>query len=834
MNVNGQNIEQKSKTLYQNDSLFRLHQRYTDYEEIPIGLYLDKKAVQKQGGTGIGVLSRISGVTFDKGSLLSIRGLSPRYSTVTIDGLTAPITEQTIKAFAIGLLPATAVQELSVFKSGSYNNQAEWAGALVAISTKAEVDNDYNNIALNIGYQHNFTFNTFLKDADYGSKFGDIFGYGADRRKITNDIVSRDEFANLSRNEAAEQGKLLRNAWELEKTNAIPSFKMAYSMGRVLRDNATSKLSTINSILYSRQQGGSHINRASYTGYETDETGTVVASALENYMTDGVYKTSANVSLNSGWFYKYNDKNEYNFDFTYSHQGTNSTLSRYRVALNTGNEAYAAQYGLLTKSVLLSRLTGAHNISEKTDIDWSFGVSLTGREEPDLRRSAAQRGYDNPDEPFLLIIPESSKADQGARFYSDLLDNAYGGRIDLNHDVIDAVFQLKAGAIIESTERDFEARIITSAKDDFTSPNLRFVNASELGTVYAPENYGPNGYYLVDGTTDYDVYNASNFTFGAYTGLENTFLNGRLKSAVGLRFESFNQQLASGDVDVDTDSNNVLPYLNLNYRLGARTILKAAYTKSLNRPAFRELSPFSFYDFDYRSDISGNPDLRIATIDNIDISLEHDFDRDGYFAINAFYKKITDPIEMVYIIRSDSPLFSFDNAAGAHVTGFELEFAKHLSNNEFSIFNQINFRANVTYTYSLIDLGSETNEVAAERPLQGQIPLVISSGLVYTNPKNTIQFNLDYLYQGKSLFSVGNGVETFPWYIKPQNFLNAGFSVALNKAVKLNLYASNIINTPYEQVEDANLDGKLNSAVDKQVLYGLSYQSYSISMSYNF
>ncbi|MGJ5643071.1 TonB-dependent receptor [Formosa sp. S-31] len=829
-----QNSKSEAQQDEEIDSIILQHNRAANFEERPIGLYLDKSAVQRQGGSGVAVLSRISGVSFDRGSLLSVRGLSPRYATVLIDGLSAPITEQTVKAFAIGLLPGTAVQELDVFKSGVYSNPAEWAGALVNVSTNADVNQDYNTVAFNLGYQLHFTFNTFLKDTDYGSKFGDFFGYGAASRKLTNNLVSRDDFSKLNRNEAAALGALQRNSWALEQSTALPSFKLAYNMGRILKADSTSKLTTINSVLFSRNQGGSHVNRANYSGYKTDDNGTVISSDLESYMTDGVYKTSASFALNSGWYYKHNDDNSYNLDFTYSHNGTNSTLSRYRVGLKSDNEAYAAQYGMLTKSVLLSRLSGSHEFFEDTDVDWSFGVSVTGRQEPDLRRAGAQRDFNNQDDPFLLIIPESSKADQGARFFSDLNDAYLGGRIDVDHDFIDDVFELKAGTLFERNTRDFEARIITTAKDDFTDPLLRFVSASELGTVFSPENYGPNGYYLVDGTTDFDVYTASNYTVAAYAGLENSFFENRLKSSVGIRFEKFNQKLQSGDVNVDANSNDVLPYINLNYRLGDRSVVKAAYTKSINRPAFRELSPFSFYDFDYRADISGNPDLKNASIDNYDLSWEYVFGRDEYLAVNAFYKQISDPIEMIYVIRSDSPLFSFNNASGANVAGLELECAKYLSSNINSFLYRLNFRANITYTNSVIDLGADTSEATSERPLQGQIPLIISTGFVYANLKNTVQLNLDYLYQGKSLFSVGNGVDTFPWYIKPQHFLNAGLSFALNKATKLRVFASNILNTPYEQVEDANLDGKLNGSVDKQVLYGLSYQSYSLSLSYNF
>ena len=189
---------------------------------------------------------------------------------------------------------------------------------------------------------------------------------------------------------------------------------------------------------------------------------------------------------------------------------------------------------------------------------------------------------------------------------------------------------------------------------------------------------------------------------------------------------------------------------------------------------------------------------------------------------------------MIYVIRADSPQFTFNNAASAEIGGLELEFAKKLSRVSGSAFNRMFLNVVASFTDSSIDLGANSSEAASSRPLQGQIPVLLSGGLTYFNKKETFQITLDYTYQGQYLFSVGDGQETFPWYVAPQNLLNVGSSVDLNDNLSLKLVVTNILNAPFRQVEDANLNGSINDAVDNEVQYGLSYQSVFLTLAYKF
>ena len=815
-----------------NDSISSTyHLRQYDLQNTMVGNSFDKVAVAQLGGSATGILSRVSGVVFQSGGLVSVRGLSPRYSSISIDGLSAPITEQNVKAFSLGLLPASAVQGIDVSKSGQYTNSGEWGGANINLSTKATVDEDFNTISFSTGMQQHVTFNNFAQESAYGG-FADFMGYGAQSRDFTQDISDRESLQAMSRNEAAAQGALMQNTWGVEQSTAVPNFKLGYTMGRLILDNSALKLHNINSFNFSRVQSGKDSHRAKYTAYERDANDEVIGSSMASYMTDKQYSTVADVSLNSSWTLDMGDDHAINANVSYSHSGDNTVLTRYFIGLASNKEGAYSQIGLTEKELLLGRLSGTHHISDKTDIDWALGAAISNRNEPDLRRTAYQRNLDEPDAAFYLIIPESSKADAGARFSSALHDNFYSGRADLSHDIIDGQFQLKAGFLVETNERDFAARIVTSVKDDFTDPNLRFVEPSELDHTFAPENYGANGYYLVDGTTDYDSYDANSRLLAGYMGSENQW-GKRIKTSLGIRFENYAQALNSGDVNVDNNSTDLLPYFNSNWAIDKQSALKLAFSTSVNRPTFRELSPFSFYDFDYRADIQGNPDLENAKLYNVDVNYLYNFGQNEYVSVGGFYKKIDNPIEMVYVVRSDLALFSFENTEAAQVAGVEMEFAKHLTYNAGNPLSNVMLTGNFSYTYSQIDLGEDTREVTSNRPLQGQTPLLGSLAASY-QWHNKAQFTLAYAYRGKSLYSVGDGQETYPWYLDAMNSLNAGASYQFKNNMKLKLFATNLLNTPTVLVEDANMNGNLNDTVDKVISRSERYQSYNLTLSYRF
>lgn len=99
---------------------------------------------------------------------------------------------------------------------------------------------------------------------------------------------------------------------------------------------------------------------------------------------------------------------------------------------------------------------------------------------------------------------------------------------------------------------------------------------------------------------------------------------------------------------------------------------------SVNRQEFRELSPSTYYDFDMFSTITGNPDLRQAVVQNVDLRYELYPAAGETISVAVFYKHFKNPIEWNYVDAGGSYQFSFENARSARNYGVEIDLRKAL------------------------------------------------------------------------------------------------------------------------------------------------------------
>ncbi|MDZ7765539.1 MAG: TonB-dependent receptor [Melioribacteraceae bacterium] len=68
-----------------------------------------------------------------------------------------------------------------------------------------------------------------------------------------------------------------------------------------------------------------------------------------------------------------------------------------------------------------------------------------------------------------------------------------------------------------------------------------------------------------------------------------------LNLIAGARYETTDISILSADPNIDEgkiSEDDLLPSVNLVYRLNDEMNIRAAYTKTLARPTFREIAPF--------------------------------------------------------------------------------------------------------------------------------------------------------------------------------------------------------------------------------------------------
>lgn len=102
---------------------------------------------------------------------------------------------------------------------------------------------------------------------------------------------------------------------------------------------------------------------------------------------------------------------------------------------------------------------------------------------------------------------------------------------------------------------------------------------------------------------------------------------------------------------LENSYTDLLPSLHLVYRLSDNVQLRGAWSNTIGRPDYAELSSFQDFEFDEVEDgiweggiEEGNPELKPLRAMNFDVSVEYYRGPWGLFSIGGFYKRIIDPI----------------------------------------------------------------------------------------------------------------------------------------------------------------------------------------------
>jgi outer membrane receptor protein involved in Fe transport len=136
-------------------------------------------------------------------------------------------------------------------------------------------------------------------------------------------------------------------------------------------------------------------------------------------------------------------------------------------------------------------------------------------------------------------------------------------------------------------------------------------------------------------------------------------------------------------------------------------------------------------------------------------------------SISGFYKNFINPIEMINRTgTSGSPELYFANVNKVDNFGAELELKLKLStfskNKQHSFLSNTNIFTNVSYINSNVDLTGYIGS-GDTRPLQGQSPYIINSGVFWQNSNKDWQASVSYNYVAPRIYIVGNVQEPSVW-----------------------------------------------------------------------
>ena len=250
-------------------------------------------------------------------------------------------------------------------------------------------------------------------------------------------------------------------------------------------------------------------------------------------------------------------------------------------------------------------------------------------------------------------------------------------------------------------------------------------------------------------------------------------------------------------------TQHLLPAISVNWDVTEHTRLRAAISRTIARPSFKEISPVVFQNIETGDYFVGNRDLQLSNIMNYDTRWEWFPSPGSLIGVSFFGKVIRNPIELSL---SNDPVtgttFSkYINAPEGRIFGLELEFQRDLSFITPEL-RPYSLGMNYSYIYSqasrpvfIDNLGQPIPSLhGTNRRLQGQPDYIFNFNLTYDSEENPIGGGIFLNIVGPQLYAVGGLPEDPDIFQEPFTTLDLGLSYRISKKAKLQFRAQNVLN----------------------------------------
>jgi outer membrane receptor protein involved in Fe transport len=793
------------------------------------------------------VVKRVPGVTIVDDRFVIVRGLGQRYNSVWLNNASAPSSEADSRAFSFDIVPSSMIENMMIYKTPAPELPGDFSGGFIKLSTKDVPESNSYSFSVGTSITPGTAFNDFYKYQ--GGKL-DFLGFDDGTRKLPSSFPG--DLKDVGKNDQVLLGRMLNKNWVATPNTAAPDLRLSFNMAHRFKIKKII-LGEVTSVNYSNLRSYDQVENNNYGVYRFD----IDKPGYDFAFNDKAFKNTAKLGVLHNWSALLGKGNKIEFRNLFNHIGYTKTTLREGTEFYSNSKIKSYEYGFMSRSTYMGQLSGTHSFNEnKTKIDWIGGYSRATRDEPDMKRlklTLNENTTDPNNGKYYMVFPVNPLTANAGRVYMKLLENVYSAAANLEHtfSLMEIHPTLKTGIYTEKKDRDFSARKLGYVVSSSSQYDTR-IGYLPLDQMFRDENINTTtGIKLDEETGKSDSYQGSNSQIAGYLAIQVPFTK-KLSVYAGIRGENNKQEIYSFDrflqpITVTNDTFNILPSLNAVFKFNDENLLRAAYGKSLNRPEFREIAPFPFYDFENNAVYSGNPDLKNATVNNMEIRYEHYPSKNELFSVGLFYKKFQNPIEVKYLQTGSGLEYSYQNADQAVNYGVEAEIRKSLG--AAGIWEKLNVVVNGALIKSEISFANQLTEKT--RPMAGQSPYILNAGIFYTDEtKSRLMVNLLYNVIGKRIQIVGipqqNSWEDIPdVYEMPRQLVDFVVSKKIGKFAELKFSVKDLLNqrVVYKQNIDANVDMSYYNGGSSNIKYFNRDQvlrsfrpgsSYSIELGFRF
>lgn len=773
---------------------------------------LSAQSFRKVGDSDLsGAIRRVTGVTVQDGKYVYVRGLGDRYTKSVLNGMTLPGLDPDVNAVQIDIFPTAVLENVSVSKSFSPELDGDFTGGLVNVVTKKFPENKTTQVGLSFTYIPGQHFN---KDYIlYNTGKTDFLGFDDGTRKlpidgeadIPDEVRVDSELESITRSfnsELAAKKKFafMNSSFTLNHGNQINkedgptfgyNFVFRYANERVFYEDFQSndylKNTLASSVELDKQRA-----RVGDVGKESVQWNALLTGSMK------VKKSSYTATL------LYNQSNEstaaqrINQDFEQNQSTLKEDVLTY-TQRNMGN----------------FQLSGSHRMNI-VELDWGNSLSFSRVYDPDFRETRISiTGGDT-----ALSTGNGAGID---RFWRNLNEINETFKLDVKVKLHEN-FSLKAGAATTYKTRNFSVYSYKHRPNNLSEISIDPDWFLDDANIWSADPTNPNyrdGTYTIGNFQPSNQYEASQIITAGYIMAQQQ-IKKKLNLVYGLRIEhtamfydGVNQNNTVRYLNEKTlDAVNFLPALNMVYKVTPKMNLRAGYSRTLARPSFKEKSEAEIYDPITKRTFSGNLDLDITNIDNVDLRYEFFMGGKDMLAISGFYKRFDGHIELVSFELAPDNLKP-RNSGIAQVFGGEVEIRKGLRKHTSSKFLQgFFFAANASVVHSMVDMNSvlidndggtefelrQNNARDGEvinkfRRMSGQSPYAVNASIAYEFGDNRGNISLAYNVQGDQLSVIGSGrvPDVYTLSFHSLNF-NAYVNVGKDRNSRITLRLQNLLN----------------------------------------
>ena len=732
-------------------------------------------------------LQRVSGVTIQRdnsgeGRYAIIRGMAQRYNNTLVNGIKIPSPDDKYRFVPMDIFPSEMLERLEVIKALTPNMEGDAIGGTMNLIMKSAPDR-------------------FLLTGNVAGGYSTLFS-SRPFTSFDHSNINKQSPAEINGNSFAASAANfpLNSLHYTDKSSPVNS-----TLGLTVGDRfLNKKLGAIVSLSYQnfyRGANSQNLIQSAQPGYNPTANTPVFTDAYERK-----YSTQTNrIGIQNKIDYVLDDRNKISLFNLYVHQNEYQTRYTPDTTVGTNSSAVSRSVDVSYRSrwqvqdIYNATLQGDHQISSKLKLNWSGVYSIAKSQVPDMASYDFNANVILDGSGKVTRVDSTTYGSNMSRTWQRNKDQDWAGYLNITYTpmIFNTPVEWEGGGLYRAKTRnnyynDYNLKAI------YTTPQP-FHTIDQLSLAFSPAANGTGNITA----TNANSYTAHEYIASAYIQAK-FMLTRKLQVLGGVRAEN-SQQDYTTVMPSTFDAKNgtisyldVLPSVHFKYLLKSNQNVRLSYFKSISRPGFGEIVPYSVPGEQFTE--IGNPYLKHVRADNLDLRYELFPGHADQLLLGAFYKQLQNPIEY-FVTRNGGPSALFiqpGNADKATNYGFEAVFTKY--------FGQFGVSANYTYTHSEVTTnkllyhyvtgtGVTTDNISQTRPLQGQANHVGNLSFLYKNPKLGLDVQLAFAYTGDRIAQVSQYYNLDTWQ-KPFSQLDLSFEKKLNKRFSFYAKINNITNEP--------------------------------------